>query len=95
MTLQKIQRNPDIETKILPDGHVVLFSAKNDWAQTVTPLAGIAWEFCDGSKSAEEIAQDVLATTNLESNIELKGQLISIIKEFEDNGLVFTVVKLN
>jgi len=43
------KRNPNVQTKMLPDGHVVIFSNDSDWAHTITPLAAIAWEYCDAN----------------------------------------------
>jgi hypothetical protein len=76
-------RNPDVKAKLLPDGHVVLFSEKTDWAHTLTPLAGIAWEFCDGGHDIDEITSRVAQT----AGIEAAGSVRDQINEFLDSLL--------
>lgn len=87
----KPKRNPDIETKMLPDGHVVIFSKKSDWAHTITPLAAIAWEFCDGEHSLEDIVSCVRDCANLNegaANSNLKPAISDLLNDFAKSGLV-------
>lgn len=85
--LSKPKRNPDVETRFLPDGHVVLFSRKTNWAHTLTPLAAIAWEFCDGETAMDEIIVNVCSTAEA-SDANTKVQLVELIAELEQNGLL-------
>lgn len=82
-------RNPDVETKMLPDGHVVIFSNNSDWAHTITPLAAIAWEYCDGEHSVEEIVDCIKELAQSPANNEnLRPEITDLIKEFTESGLV-------
>ena len=56
-----LARNPAIKTRLLPDGHVVLFNPQGTWAHIVNPLGALVWEFCDGEYSIDQIAETVLA----------------------------------
>ena len=53
------RRSQDVETRILPDGYVVVFNKENRWAHTLTPLAAVMWEFCDGAHSLEQIVDEI------------------------------------
>lgn len=74
---------------MLPDGHVVIFSSSSDWAHTITPLAGIAWEFCDGENSVEDIVTHVMRYSDNALHADAIGPLINaLLCEFEQSGLV-------
>lgn len=85
--MNKLIRNPDVETKLLPDGHVVLFSAQNDWAHTLTPLGGIAWEFCDGESTLDQII-DLVATTAEVKVESVSEELKTLCDELVNSGLL-------
>jgi hypothetical protein len=53
------QRRADVRSTLLPDGYLVLFSTKTEWAQTLNPTAAIVWEFCDGERTVAEIAEEL------------------------------------
>jgi hypothetical protein len=83
------RRNPEIETKLLPDGHAVLFSKQTNWAHTITPLAAVAWEFCDGNHSMDEISSqvaEIAADPNF--SVDLKTVVNDLIRELTDAGLL-------
>ncbi len=83
------KRNPDVESKLLPDGHVVIFSNSSEWAHTVTPLAAIAWEFCDGEHSVDEIVKCVIEYSNLGgSDLQIQPAISELLDEFAQSGLV-------
>lgn len=86
----KPKRTPDIETKMLPDGHVVIFSKSSDWAHTITPLAAIAWEYCDGEHSVEEIVDRVIEFANGDAT-EIQPAIVTLLSEFAEAGLVADV----
>ncbi len=73
---------------MLPDGHVVIFSQQSDWAHTITPLAAIAWEFCDGEHSIEEIVEQVLTYTESPSAAEIQPAITALLNDFAQGGLV-------
>ncbi|MGH9548216.1 MAG: PqqD family protein [Terriglobales bacterium] len=81
-------RNPDVQSKLLPDGHVVLFSQQNEWAHTLTPLAGIAWEYCDGELTIEEIVQCVSEAAGIQSVDEIRTNLTALFDELLGSGLL-------
>ena len=83
----KPKRIPDIETKMLPDGHVVIFSKTSDWAHTITPLAAIAWEYCDGEHSVDEIVARVLEYANGDSQ-NLQPEISALLTDFAQSGLI-------
>ena len=82
-------RNPDIETKMLPDGHVVIYSTNSDWAHTITPLAAIAWEYCVGEHSLDEIVDCVRQLANLDSESnDIQPAITELLNDFARSGLV-------
>jgi hypothetical protein len=90
--MNKLLRNPDVETKMLPDGHVVLFSPQTDWAHTLSPLGGIAWEFCDGENTVDEIIELVANTVEVNSK-EVSGELKTLCDELVESGLLTSDIK--
>lgn len=72
---------------MLPDGHVVIFSNTSDWAHTVTPLAAIAWEYCDGQHSIKEIVECVKQFVNSDFD-NLEATITELMQEFAQSGLV-------
>lgn len=82
------KRNPDVQTKMLPDGHVVIFSQQSDWAHTITPLAAIAWEFCDGEHSIDQIVEQVLTYTEAPNAAEIQPAITALLNDFAQGGLV-------
>ncbi|HEY9713104.1 MAG TPA: hypothetical protein V6C72_06520 [Chroococcales cyanobacterium] len=94
MSLTRPKRNPDVETKMLPDGNVVLFSTKNEWAHTITPLAAVAWEYCDGNNDLAEIIERVKAISSTEGLVgsdadhSLSELIEALLEELADSGLL-------
>lgn len=84
----KPTRNPSVQTKLLPDGHVVLFSEQVDWAHTLTPLAAIAWEFCDGDHNVDQIAECVSETAGTITTEAVKPELTKLFEELISSGLI-------
>jgi hypothetical protein len=81
-------RNPEIRTRLLPDGHAVLFSGQSDWAHTITPLAAVAWEFCDGQNSEDEIFSKVAEIAEAGDDAELRNIVKILIRDLKDSGLL-------
>jgi len=77
----KPKRNPLIKTKVLPDGHVVLFNEANDWAHVLTPQGALLWELCDGSIELYEIFPTVGEATGRSSDGMLEQQLRQLVDE--------------
>jgi Coenzyme PQQ synthesis protein D (PqqD) len=84
----KPKRIPDVETKMLPDGHVVIFSKSSDWAHTITPLAAIAWEYCDGEHSVEQIVERVIEHANAGDSQQLQPAINELLADFAQSGLI-------
>ena len=81
-------RNRQVRTKLLPDGHIVLFCEQTDWAHTLSPLAGIAWEFCDGQNTVDEIVASVAQTAGLEASTSIREELAKLLDELLESGLL-------
>lgn len=81
-------RAPDIKTRMLPDGHVVLVSSTSEWVHTLTPLGALVWEFCDGTNDLAKIADSIRAIPNVEADPELQSQISELIEELDDAGFL-------
>jgi hypothetical protein len=81
------QRRPDVSSNLLPDGHVVIFCVKTEWAQTLNPTAAIVWEFCDGEHTVADIAQE-LATLLGSEGTELGDDVSKLVAELGEAGLL-------
>ena len=90
MTAAKPLRSEEIETKILPDGYIVLYNSKTEWSHTLTPLGAVVWELCDGTLTVEEILHHVRELTERQGDDELGAQVVKLIDEFITLGLVHT-----
>lgn len=83
-----LQRNPNITTKLLPDGHVVLFCAKTEWAYVVNPIGAIIWELCDGQLSDAEILRELQGLIPGASVQSLSQEMSSFVQEMVKSGLL-------
>jgi hypothetical protein len=81
-------RSPDVETKILPDGHVVLFCEKSNWAHTLTPVGALVWEFCDGENDLESIITSLGKIKELNGAVGLREETIELLQELTDAGFI-------
>lgn len=81
-------RNRAIVTTPLPDGYVVLHSTDTDWAQTLTPIAGIVWEFCDGKHDLNQIVDEVSSLITERTRAELHVEIKSLLNDFTKFDLV-------
>lgn len=81
-------RNQDIKTTLMPDGHVVLFNSKTEWAQILNPIGALVWEFCDGLTPSPEMVKQVASLIEDDSP-KLKDDINSLIKELLENGLIY------
>ena len=59
MSIRFPLRNPDLQTKLLPDGHVVVFNETTLWAHILSPSGAVIWEFCDGQHSLDAIMDEM------------------------------------
>lgn len=88
MTGKQLKRHPHVKAKILPDGYLLLYIAQIDWVYTLTPLAGLVWEFCDGNTALEEIVANITAMKEVDAGGNLKNNIARLIAEFEQAGLL-------
>ena len=72
----------------MPDGCVVLFSTKTDWAQILNPTGALVWEFCDGEHSVHEIAFEVSSLLGQPSSEKILPDVEALVKELFDGGLL-------
>ena len=86
----KLIRDPDVETSLLPDGHVVLVSSKTEWAHTLTPIAALAWEFCDGTNSVANIVDFIKEIPEISVDATLSEQIVVLLQELVDAGFLNT-----
>jgi hypothetical protein len=82
------KRNPDVKTTLLPDGYVVLFSIKTDWAHTLNPTGALVWEFCDGQHSVDELVSEVEGLLAGSDRKRLTTEVESLLQELLAAGLV-------
>jgi len=84
----KYKRNEDIKTTLMPDGHVVLFNSKTEWAQVLNPMGALVWEFCDGYTSVDDMTGEIASLLQIENAAILQNDINSLISEFLGLGLV-------
>jgi hypothetical protein len=84
----KPKRDPDIQTSVLPDGHACLVSEKTEWAHTLTPLAALVWEFCDGNNSVDEIISELKAIPEVTIGPDFKQEVEALLEELSDGGFL-------
>ena len=83
-----LKRNPEIKSQLLPDGHLVLFNEKTQWAHILNPAGALFWELCDGCCSQDEaiaMIQEILADNTPK---ELPQEIYNHTKELVDAGLL-------
>lgn len=86
MNLSKPKRSQDMESTSLPDGYVVIINKKTNWAHTLTPLAGLVWEFCDGENSVPEIVSKIQAIPEIGVSETLQKEVVELVDQLEEEG---------
>ena len=81
-------RNPAIKSTLLPDGYLVLFNTKTDWALTLNPSAALVWDFCDGAHSLPEIVAELAAATESADKAVLKAEVESLVQQLARDSLL-------
>lgn len=54
-----LTRRTDVETFILPDATALLFDPVTETGHALDVLSALIWDYCDGQRTANEIAQEV------------------------------------
>lgn len=83
---KKFQRNTELQTSLLPDGHAIIVNPKNDWASTVSPLGALVWEYCDGTNTVEDIVRLVGDVAQVTDTARLHTDVQSFVEQFEEEG---------
>ncbi|MBX9879527.1 MAG: PqqD family protein [Candidatus Obscuribacterales bacterium] len=81
------QRNDEIKTTLMPDGHVVLFNTKTEWAQVLNPVGALVWEYCDGTTSVMEMTDEISKLLETDKTA-LQNDVNSLIDELLTQGLI-------
>ncbi len=81
------QRNDEIKTTLMPDGHVVLFNAKTEWAQVLNPVGALVWEYCDGATSVAEMTKEIAKLLQAD-RATLQDDINSLIGDLLSQGLI-------
>jgi hypothetical protein len=79
-------RRDDMSTTLLPDGSVSLQSHTDNRVHTLSPLAGLIWEFCDGKHNLEQIVEEASAA-GVAINLDQAARLLN---ELVEAGVVLT-----
>lgn len=87
----KPRRDPGLKVTVLPDGHVAVYSPSTNCACTLTPIAALVWEFCDGNNTADGIVEQITAIDGVPDSGSLKAEVEKLLKEFSDSGLLLDV----
>lgn len=78
-------RNPELQTKLLPDGHAVVFNEVTLWAHILSPSGAVIWEFCDGEHTLNAILDELEALTGTRPELV---QTQEFIADLQANGLI-------
>lgn len=81
------KRNSAIDTSTLPDGHAVLVSKDTEWAFTLTPLAALVWEFCDGSNTVDDIVTCIQSIPEFSQSLK-KKEITDLLDELDESGFL-------
>jgi hypothetical protein len=82
------RRSDNLQTRLLPDGYVCVVNDEAETVHTLSPLGAVAWEFCDGSHNAEQIANEVANLGQLCEQDDVRGQVTKLLKWFLELGLI-------
>lgn len=73
---------------MLPDGFLVLFNTKSDWAHTLNPRGALVWEFCDGAHTPDQICEELASVLGDCDRSELRGDVQKLIETLLNEGLL-------
>jgi hypothetical protein len=72
---------------LLPDGSVAVRSQTNNRVHTLSPLAGLIWEFCDGKQSLAQIVDKASAESGIAISLD---QAEGLLNQLVAEGLLLT-----
>ncbi len=80
------QARPEIEMHVLPDGSSLLFDPVESAGHVLSPIAALAWDYCDGALRCDEIAGEIAA---LDPHLaETRAGILKLLDEFAGRGLL-------
>jgi hypothetical protein len=82
------KRSNELETTSLPDGFAIIVNQKTSWAHTLSPLAALIWEFCDGQSSVDEIVASLQAIPEIGEKPSLKIEVEELIHQLGEDGFL-------
>lgn len=83
-----VARRADVQTTILPDGYVAVFARDEQRIGTLPPVAGIIWEYCDGTFSVREIVDLVRSYEEIGGSIPDEKQIQELIDKLVSEGFL-------
>lgn len=83
-----MKRHPDMAARLLPDGYVLLHSHRDNRVYTLTPLAGLIWEYCDGRNTIDDIVLSISQIEELAAPSELRSEILTVTEELNKAGLL-------
>lgn len=78
----------DIETHIMPDGTCLLFDAVANEGRALNAAGALTWDYCDGTLSAEEIADELAAL--LPNEPQVRADTLALLAELAQLGYLDT-----
>jgi hypothetical protein len=66
---------------------ILLYDSKKDSTHLLNPTAAAIWEMCDGTRTPEEIAKEILQVLSADRKT-VRTDVERIIREFSENGLL-------
>ncbi len=69
------------------DGEIVLYDPKRNRVHTLNPTAAVVWQLCDGSRAADQLAEDMAILYDKDLSV-IKQDLSQVLKEFEKSHLL-------
>jgi Coenzyme PQQ synthesis protein D (PqqD) len=86
-TVYPLQR-ADIETHIMPDGTCLLFDAVSNEGRALNAAGALTWDYCDGTLSAGEIADELAAL--LAGEPQVRADTLALLAELAQLGYLVT-----
>jgi hypothetical protein len=88
MSEQKPKRRPEFEVNMLVDGSLVLFNNKTSIACTLTPLAALVWEYCDGAHTFSDIVSELRRIDEITQREGMEEEVQRLLAQFASDDLV-------
>ena len=78
----------DIETHIMPDGTCLLFDVVANEGRALNAAGALTWDYCDGTLSADEIADELAAL--LPNEPQVRDDTLALLAELAQLGYLAT-----